>query len=47
LKKPVDSNVCGFCISEDRKKEILAGNILLTEKGIPQKLNEIVTLVIS
>ncbi|MEY8483492.1 hypothetical protein AALD74_16845, partial [Lachnospiraceae bacterium 48-21] len=31
LKRPVDSSVCGLFISEDRREEILAGNILLTE----------------
>ena len=39
------SVVAGFCVSEDKREEILAGNILLTEKRNPQLLNEIVTLV--
>jgi hypothetical protein len=44
LKKPADIKICGFCISEDKREEILAGNILLTEKRNPQLLNEIVVL---
>ena len=31
-KKPVNISVCGLCLFEDRREEILAGNILLTEK---------------
>ena len=45
MERPVNSNVCGFCISEDKREEILTGNILLTEKRNPRLLNEIVTLV--
>ncbi len=41
-KSPQTLVFVGFCISEDRREEILAGNILLTEIGKTQWLNEIV-----
>ena len=37
-KGPQTLAFVGFCISEDRREEILEGNILLTETGKTQRI---------